>query len=189
MRTRFRYTLLYILPLLAVVISFTTSCRKTVRPTSVIVLDSVRHYFPIIQGEEMTMSFRIANVGKEPLVLTDVMPSCGCIAVDENLKKVVLPGKETKLYFKFNSSKYSGYVSHKIRLFGNIKPKGIAVISFDINVVPLYGSAPDYEELFRQQIATNPNANPSAADKSYWVDEDAKQTNSRKFFMDLDNKK
>lgn len=144
----------WIIPLmmLAAILSATslTSCSKKVQPTSIIVLDSIRHYYTLLQGQELVMDWRIANIGKDPLVITDIQPSCGCISndINDDDSYVVLPNKEGRLKFTFHSDKYTGYVHHTIRLFGNIAPHGIATLIFDIHVVPPYLGSPDYEQFY-----------------------------------------
>ena len=55
------------------------SCRKKVEPTEVIVEDRIRHYFPVLAGQELKLNYRIKNVGDEPLVISEIQPDCGCI--------------------------------------------------------------------------------------------------------------
>ncbi len=182
--------LLYITGLVALLASGFVSCGKVVKPTSLIVLDSVRHYYPLLQGQVVDMSFRVANIGDEPLVFTDIMPSCGCIATDASLNKVILPGKEEKLYFKFNTLKYTGYVKHSIRLFGNIKPSGMAVITFDLVVVPPYDYGPDYEEHYWHEDDKKDWAGPGGRYKGqYWVPSEMDNAYTRTYFHLLDDKK
>ena len=73
-----------------------SSCRKEVGTTAIFILDSVRHYYPIVMGEEISMIYRVANIGKEPLVITDIQPSCGCTVADGNIEGIIPPGEEGK---------------------------------------------------------------------------------------------
>ncbi len=144
------YIALTVAMALAATVGF-TSCSKEVQMTHIVVQDSIRHYYPLVQGTDMYLSWRIANVGKDPLVLTDIQPSCGCISEDLSKNNIVLPGEETTLKFKFKTEGYTGYVRHTIRLYGNISPNGMACLIFDTNVVaPAFGS-PDYEERFKSR--------------------------------------
>ena len=122
------------------------SCKKEVKMTSIIVQDSIRHYYPMVQGTDLELSYRIANTGKDPLVLTDIQPSCGCISHDLDKNNIVLPGEEALFKFTLHSDAYTGYVRHTIRLYGNIYPKGMACLIFDTNVVQPAQGSPDYEE-------------------------------------------
>lgn len=150
------------------------SCGKKVAYTSIIVQDSIRHYYPMIQGQQLVLGYRIANIGKEPLVLVDIVPSCGCISVDKKINNVILPGKSLTLQFKFDSSKSVGYVDQKIYLYGNIKPDGEAVLLFDTNVVPPYHKSPDYEEQFYEdkklETLIQGSIQGTAQERGYWID-------------------
>lgn len=128
-----------------------SSCSHEVSMTRVAVQDSIRHYYPLVQGTTLTLIWKVTNVGNAPLVITDVQPSCGCIEEDPEQTYVIVPGKEEYLKFIFHSEKYCGYVHHTIRLFGNIEPEGMTSLSFDTNVVPSANGIYDYEELYKAQ--------------------------------------
>lgn len=119
--------------------------------TTILVEDSIRHYYPLVQGTDLTLIYRLVNTGSTPLVITDIQPSCGCIIENDEQERVVAPGKETMLRFAFSSDKNNGYVHHTIRLFGNIYPQGTATLSFDLNVIQPTLGTPDYEEVYRNR--------------------------------------
>ena len=50
-----------------------TGCRKVVGPTQVRVVDPVRHYLPILQGDILRMYWTICNDGPEPLVISEIL--------------------------------------------------------------------------------------------------------------------
>lgn len=153
------------------------SCSKKVEMTRIIVEDSIRHYYPLVQGTDLVMQWRIANVGETPLVITDIQPSCGCLIKDSEDNNVIPPGKESLLKFTFHSEKNSGYVKHTIRLFGNIMPEGMACLVFDLHVVPHALSSPDYEELHKKReefdivsgVKTLVDGNE--AERGYWTND------------------
>lgn len=149
-------------------------CSRTVKPTALIIRDSVRHYYPLLQGEQLEIQWEIANVGKDPLVLTAIHPSCGCIEVDRGSNNVILPNKEMTLKFIFDSSKNSGYVEHKIYLYGNIAPDGMAVLVFDTNIVPRSNASPDYEERYydneKAERMLKGLTNGFENERGYWID-------------------
>lgn len=122
-------------------------CKKRVGLTAVCVEDSVRHYYPVIAGQELDLQYRLANIGKEPLVIKDIQPSCGCISVDKDRNNIVPPGKEITLHFRYNSLMNTGYVRQMVRLFGNFYPKGMAVLVFDVNVAPKENDPWYYEQM------------------------------------------
>lgn len=132
-------------------------CHKQVKLTTIGVADSLRHYFPVVMGKQLELNYLVENTGKEPLVITEIQPSCGCIFAEKtDDKRVLPPGGKLHLAFTYDSNKNLGYVRHTIRLFGNIAPKGMAALVFDVNVVPSSDYIRDYEELYndKQTVGT-----------------------------------
>lgn len=128
------------------------ACQKQVKMTTIGVADSLRHYYPVVMGKQLELNYYVENTGKEPLVITEIQPSCGCIFEEKNDDKRVLPpGGKLHLAFTYDSNKNLGYVRHTIRLFGNIAPKGMAALVFDVNVVPSSDYIRDYEEIYNDQ--------------------------------------
>ena len=148
-------------------------CRKKVLPVTVHVPDSIRHYYPIVAGDQLEFSYMLYNTGNSPLIIDDVQPSCGCISHKMNAR-IIPPGDTLKLSFTFDSSKNVGYVRHAIRLFGNILPKGIATLIFDVNIVPPSDHYSDYEEYYKQERAAKAGVEDlvdgTNGQKGYYVD-------------------
>lgn len=183
-----RKHLLFTLPLLAALTTMlTTSCfRKQVGMTTVEVTDSVRHYYPLVAGAKLNLTFNVKNVGDEILVIKDIQPSCGCI-VGKIKVKAIPPHDSIKLGFTYDSNKNVGYVKHHIRIFGNIQPKGMAVLTFDVNVVPPADYDPDYEEIYqttREQEGRSLEEliDGKTSEKGYYVDPAKDSRSQEKYF-------
>ena len=150
------------------------SCRKDIGMTTVSVRDSVRHYYPVLTGEILTLSYELENTGDQPLIIRDIQTSCGCI-VPELDTRMLLPGKKVRLLFKYQSAKNIGYVDHTIRIFGNIKPTGICKLKFDVNVVPNADYTRDYEELYKDAVERSNImrglVDGDESEKGYWTDD------------------
>ena len=160
--------------------SLTSGCERRILPTALCVTDSVRHYYPIVAGEKLNFSFVLRNIGDSPLLLDDIQPSCGCI-VGKLTASVIPPHDSLTVAFTFDSSKNVGYVQHAIRLYGNILPRGMATLIFDVNVVPPSDHDPDYEEVFHEQKAASGSLEELVDGKpseNYYVHPDA-STDSR----------
>lgn len=169
-----------------------TSCSKTLPMTDIMIQDSIRHYYPLVQGTDLILLWRVANVGNTPLVLTDIQPSCGCVVTDQDENNVIPPGKQKLLKFTFRSEKNSGYVKHTIHLFGNISPKGMASMVFDLNVVvPALGS-PDYEEQHKDRNEFDITAGVKSlvdgneAQRGYWTDNNEYSRNYNRYYWNKD---
>lgn len=165
---------LYIFAILFVYLC--TSCVKELNNVDIIIEDQYRHYYPVIQGQPINLSWKIGNLGKEPLVLTDIMPTCGCIEIDKGTNNIIPPGKYITLSFKWDSSKNLGYSSESIFLYGNInKPNGVVELVFDTNVVPVYNSSPDYEEYYvknyNMEYIIKGVVNGRASERGYWIND------------------
>ena len=154
------------------VCSFMVSCEKKVEPTTVEVVDRIRHYYPVVQGEKVNLDYELTNTGKKPLVIKDIQPSCGCI-VEGETEKMILPGKSVKLKFIYNSIKNIGYVQHVVRIFGNIQPKGVLELIFDVNIVPNSDYTRDYEENYARELEKEGIKNSvdgNTSERGYYVD-------------------
>jgi len=156
------------------VVSF-TSCTKIIGPTKVEIEDSVRHYLPVVLGDEVRMVWVIKNVGDESLVIKDIQPSNGSIEFKSLETGLVPPGGEERIYTVFHSSKNVGYAEHKIRVFGNIEPDGVAEMKFDIHIVRPTLDRTDYEEVFfdNEDRIESEAFNKARLNKAYYTDADS----------------
>lgn len=142
----FRVTwLLIALPLLLV------SCEKKLEPTGFLIIDPNRHYYPVMQGEILGVTYEIENTDDTPLFIQEVQASCGCIISRDKLPIVVLPHKSGFVHLEFNTIKNTGYVSHNVYCYGNFKDVDYAEMTFDTNIVPQADYVRDYEELWQEQ--------------------------------------
>ncbi len=138
--------LLLLLTLLTLV-----GCSRKVQFTTVEIKDPVRHYYPILQGQELSVMVKIYNKGKVPLVVRDIQPSCGCIILESDHEMVVPPESSMMVTLRYDSRKNVGKVEHAIRFWGNISPSGMAEMRFDVNVVPDASYHHDYEEMYDKE--------------------------------------
>ena len=155
---------------------FFSSCKKILGPTKVEIEDSVRHYLPVVLGDDVRMVWVIKNVGNENLVIKDIQPSNGSIELKSIESSLIPPGNEEKIYVVFHSSKNVGYAEHKIRVFGNIEPNGVAEMKFDIHIVRPTLDRTDYEEIYfdKESDQVEEEAFKKARlDKAYYTDSDS----------------
>lgn len=168
--------------ILTIVLPFFSGCKKKIEPTVLKVEDSIRHYYPVVAGDEVNISFRVTNIGDDPFLIDDIQPSCGCIVNNYTDVKSIPPHDTLTLAFTFKTNKNVGYVRHSIRLFGNVLPKGMATMVFDINIVPPSGNDPDYEEIYSEEKEKTGNVKDlvdgKTSQKGYFVDKSAR-TDSR----------
>lgn len=134
---------------------FLTGCRKQLLPTTIEIKDPVRHYYPIKQGQDLAISIQIRNTGMQPLVIKEIQTSCGCISVNEDRRIIVPVDGKDYIRLKYNSTKNVGLVSQTVWIYGNITHGGVAVMNFDVNVVPDADYTRDYEHLYEQYNLKN----------------------------------
>lgn len=140
---------------LVICISFLlSSCEDLDADTKVEVVDPERHYYPIVQGQELEIVYEVKNIGESPLLISEILPSCGCIIVNDIRNHI--PAQESLfLRMTYNSNKNIGLVNHQIYIYGNIegvKKDSSLKLEFDVHVVPDGLYTRDYEELYKEQI-------------------------------------
>lgn len=151
------------------------ACDKQLKEVDVEIIDPRRHYYPVIQGELLGITYEIENTSDHPLFIQEVQTTCGCLVTNDQLPLVVLPNQTGKLHFTYNSTKNTGYVEHFAWLYGNFKDSTYRELQFDTNVVPPRDYTRDYEELWRDVERRSPNmkdlVDGKSAEKGYYTDE------------------
>lgn len=148
------------------------SCEKELEPTTLLIKDSIRHYYPIVKGDELSIKCELTNDGTEPLAITDIQPSNFAIALVSQAPDLIPPGKTETIYFTFHSEKNVGFVEHQVRFFGNIKPDGVAILTFDTHIVRPTLERSDYEEHYFDEKQNNMEeiVDGTRGQKGYWID-------------------
>lgn len=72
----------------------------------------------IPEGPQVTHEFKFKNIGKEPLVLSNVKASCGCTTPNWP-KEPVLPGKEAAITATYNTQGRVGPFTKAITITSN----------------------------------------------------------------------
>ena len=153
----------------------TVACERKLKPVDVEIVDPKRHYYPVIQGELLGVTYDIENTSKDPLFIREIQTTCGCFIPKDQLPLVVLPNSTRKLHLQYNSTKNTGYVEHFAWIYGNFTDSTWRELQFDTNVVPPVDYTPDYEELYHQVETRNPNVRDlvdgKSTEKGYYTDE------------------
>lgn len=121
------------------------------RKTTIEVIDNHRHYYPVLAGQRLDVVFPIKNTGKNPLVISDIITSCGCLVAKKSSIDAIPEGDERMLILEYNSAKNIGLVEHYITLYGNFENSETYEITFDVHVVPSSHYTKDYEELYQEE--------------------------------------
>lgn len=88
----------------------------------------------IKQGQVVMATFRYKNIGKAPLILSNVATTCGC-TVPSWPKDPLAPGKTAEITATFNSAGKMGQQNKVITVFSNAKTSQ-AQVSIICNILP-----------------------------------------------------
>ena len=85
------------------------SAQEAVAPVNLnaaeIVFETDEHDFATLkQGAECAVEFKFKNTGKEPLVISNAQPSCGC-TVPQWPKEPIKPGESGVIKVKYDSNR------------------------------------------------------------------------------------
>lgn len=91
-------------------------------------------YGKIKKGDHKEHTYEITNTGKNPLIISQVKPGCGC-TVPDYTKEPIMPGKKGKITLKFDSSNFDGVVNKQAEVFANVE-KSPMVLTFSADIQP-----------------------------------------------------
>ncbi|MEP2024629.1 MAG: DUF1573 domain-containing protein [Reichenbachiella sp.] len=88
----------------------------------------------IEQGESVEYTFEFTNTGDAPVVISNVMTTCGCTASSWP-REPVLPGVSSKIEVSFNSTGKIGHQNKVITIMSNAtnNPEHVKIIT---NILP-----------------------------------------------------
>ncbi|RXM52447.1 MULTISPECIES: DUF1573 domain-containing protein [unclassified Chryseobacterium] len=102
--------------------------------TSIALSESNFDFGKIKKGDKVEHVYEITNTGKNPLVISEVKPGCGCTAPDFT-KEPIMPGKKGKITLHFDSSNFDGNVQKYADVFANVDKAPIK-LTFTANIQP-----------------------------------------------------
>lgn len=157
-----------------------TACHKRVGPTTLKIVDPIRHYYPLVQGEDLYMNYLIINTGRAPFIIQDIQPASLSIELAKTPPHLIPTGDSLYLSLIFHTDQNIGYVEHKIRIYGNVAHlndssavMGEAVLSFDTHIVRPTLDQSDYEERFWEKKSANEKfVEGERGNQGYYTDED-----------------
>ena len=102
--------------------------------TTVALSESSFEFGKIKKGDHKEHTYEITNTGKNPLIISQVKPGCGC-TVPDYTKDPIMPGKKGKITLKFDSSNFDGLVNKQAEIYSNVE-KAPMVITFTADIQP-----------------------------------------------------
>lgn len=113
----------------------TTTPAKSDQPlTSLALSENNFDFGKIKKGDKVEHVYEVTNTGKNPLVISEVKPGCGCTAPDFT-KEPILPGKKGKITLHFDSSSFDGNVQKYADVYANVEKSPIK-LTFTANIQP-----------------------------------------------------
>jgi hypothetical protein len=100
-------------------------------PLAKVVFTESQHDFgDIKQGDKVEWIFSFKNEGNAPLVLTNVSTTCGCTA-PEWPREPIMPGEESKILVRFNSTGKMGRQNKVVTVFSNAanNPERVTIVA------------------------------------------------------------
>lgn len=88
--------------------------------------ETLHDFGNIKEGTLATYEFKFKNIGKEPLVLTNVQASCGCTTPTWP-REAIAPGKTGVITATFNSQGRPGVFNKVVTVTSNAKTSSIAL--------------------------------------------------------------
>jgi len=90
--------------------------------TTVQMIDSAYNFGKVTDGDKVEYSYRFRNTGKNPLIVSSAVASCGC-TVPEKPEEPIKPGETGFLKVVFNSKGRVGDVHKEITVTSNAYPQ------------------------------------------------------------------
>ena len=75
----------------------------------------------ILQGEQVSYTFRFKNVGNAPLIITSIEKTCGCTSPDFS-NEPIKPGEEGKITITYDSKGHKGFQNKRLIVKANTNP-------------------------------------------------------------------
>ena len=89
----------------------------------------------VVQGDKVEFTYKFTNTGNEPLIITNVQPSCGCTLPKSWSRDPIMPGQSGELVIAFNSAGKFGKLDRATAVVSNAANEGANQIKFSANVI------------------------------------------------------
>jgi hypothetical protein len=96
-------------------------------------MDSVKNLGVLKEGEKIEVLFPFKNIGDKPLVINNVVASCGC-TVPEKPEEPIMPGKQGIIKAVFDSKGRAGTNHKTITVKANTFATQNHLLEFDVEV-------------------------------------------------------
>ena len=88
----------------------------------VIKFEKTEHDFgKILQGEQVSYTFKFKNTGNAPLIITSIEKTCGCTTPDYS-SQPIKPGENGKITITYDSKGHKGFQNKRLIVKANTNP-------------------------------------------------------------------
>lgn len=101
--------------------------------TSLALSENHWNFKDVKKGESVEHIYEVTNTGDNPLIISQVKPTCGC-TVPEYTKEPIMPGQKGNITLRFDSSAFEGLQNKQVEVYANVETAPI-VLTFSANVV------------------------------------------------------
>lgn len=160
--------------IISIVLISSCTGKKNSPITSLMVIDSIKHYYPIRHKKELKIPYHIVNTGTEPLFINHIESSGACITITDYPKLQIPAGRQATIFLLYKSEGLFGYNKHFITFDANTIPSRHTLI-FDVVVVADefgYGDGFDYryEPEVNDKSALKEAVNGDETEQAYYTD-------------------
>jgi hypothetical protein len=106
------------------------------------------------QGVPATATFTVTNIGKEPLIIEQASPTCGC-TIGDYTKSPIAPGKTGTITATYNAAAVNHFDKHL-----NVKFAGVDELK-SITITGDVLSAEDYDKWAAENKKAKPGSKPA----------------------------
>ena len=128
------FTLSLIFAALVVVVNAQSQSSASVEGAEITFSESNKDFGDITQGDVIEHTFKFENTGNQPLIISNVLVTCGCTATDWP-RDPIAAGKSSEITVRFDSKGKNGAQNKIITVVSNaVNPR--EKVSIKSNVLP-----------------------------------------------------
>ena len=162
-----------LLSLTALVLTTAIFAQKTVADVAKFAMETI-DLGKVKQSVPATATFVITNISKEPLIIEQASPTCGC-TIGDYTKEPIAPGKTGTITATFNAANLNHFDKHLTVKFAGVDEVKSITITGDVL------AAEEFDKLKTEKPAfVKTPAQPAVTPKPVFVPKPAKATKTKK---------